>query len=196
MIPACLLEGLRTRYAEPQRHYHDWAHVETLLEYFRRREDQFHRPEPVLWALYWHDAVYDPLAQDNEEQSAQLLERDAAGHLTPEDAAFAAMMIRATADHVVPPGLNTQDTADLGLFLDLDLSILGAPAPVYDRYERAIRAEMAAVPADAFRAARGAILKGLLSRERLYFTPRAHREWEDTARANLERAIAVLEQGP
>ena len=84
MIPAPLLEGLRTRYAEPQRHYHNWLHIEAMLKHFRRWEDEFHRPEPVLWALYWHDAVYDPLAQDNEEQSAQLLEREASGHLTPK----------------------------------------------------------------------------------------------------------------
>ena len=39
------------------------------------------------------------------------------------------------------------------------------------------------------------MLKRFLSRERLYFTPLAHREWEEAARANLERAIAALEQG-
>ena len=195
MIPAPLLEGLRTRYAEPQRHYHTWSHIEATLKHFRRWEDEFHHPEPVLWALYWHDAVYDPLAQDNEEQSAQLLEREASGHLTPEDTAFAAKMIRATAEHVVPPGLNAQDTADLALFLDLDLFILGAPKSVYDRYEADIRAEYAFMPDDAFRTARTATLQGFLSRERLYFTQQAHREWEETARANLERAIAVLEQG-
>ena len=146
MIPAFLLKGLRTRYAEPQRHYHDWLHIEVMLEHFRRWEDKFHRPEPVLWALYWHDAIYDPLAKDNEEQSAQLLERETSGYLKPEDMAFAATMIRATADHVVPSGLNVQDTADLALFLDIDLFILGGPQPVYDRYEAAIRAEYAFMP--------------------------------------------------
>jgi predicted metal-dependent HD superfamily phosphohydrolase len=95
----------------------------------------------------------------------------------------------------VPEGLPAQDARDLALFLDIDLSILGAPEPVYDQYEQDIRAEYAFVPADAYRAGRGAILKGFLSRPRLYFTDIAHAEWDAAARANLARALRALEQG-
>jgi predicted metal-dependent HD superfamily phosphohydrolase len=155
----------------------------------------FQRPGPVLWALYWHDAIYDPRASDNEEQSAQLLEKEAAGLLSPYDVTFAARLIRATATHTIPDGLSTADAEDLALFLDLDLSILGAPEDVYDRYEQAIRAEYAFVDEDRFRAGRSAILKGFLDRERLYFTDIAHADWDAAARANLTRAIRALEQG-
>jgi predicted metal-dependent HD superfamily phosphohydrolase len=194
VIPAPLLESLRTRYAEPQRHYHSWTHIEALLAHFRRWENEFHRSGPVLWALYWHDAIYDPAAKDNEERSARLLEHDAAKYLSEDDLAFATTIIRATATHTVPDGLSPDDMMDLSLFLDLDLSILAAHQPVYDQYEKNIRAEYAFVSEEQFRAGRTAILKGFLSRERLYFTPLAHREWEESARANLERAIGALEQ--
>ena len=195
MIPAVLMDGLRARYREPQRHYHTWAHIEALLGHYRRWVRYLNRPGPVLWALYWHDAVYNPQAKDNEEQSAQLLEREAAGHLSPHDIAFAAAIIRATATHTVPGGLLTHDAEDLALFLDMDLSILGAPQPVYDRYEQDIRAEYAFVPETAYRAGRGAILNGFLARPRLYFTDIAHTEWDAPARANLARAARALEQG-
>ena len=195
MIPAALMEALRQRHGEPQRHYHTWAHVEALLGHYRRWVRYLNRPGPVLWALYWHDAVYDPRAKDNEEQSARLLEREAAGHLSPHDIDFAATIIRATATHTLPEGLPAQDAEDLALFLDMDLSILGAPEAVYDRYERDIRAEYAFVPDEAYRAGRGAILRGFLSRPRLYFTDIAHAEWDAAARANLTRAVRVLEQG-
>ena len=195
MIPAALLDRLRERYAEPQRHYHTWAHVEALLAHYRKWVRYFQRPGPVLWALYWHDAIYDPQASDNEEQSALLLEKEAAGLLSPYDVTFAARLIRATATHTFPDGLPTADAEDLALFLDLDLSILGAPAAVYDRYEQAIRAEYAFVPEDAYRAGRSAILKGFLDRDRLYFTDIAHTDWDAAARANLTRAIRALEQG-
>ena len=195
MIPAALMEALRQRYDEPQRHYHTWAHIEALLGHYRRWVRYLNRPGPVLWALYWHDAVYDPNAKDNEELSAQLLEQDAAGHLSPHDIDFAAAIIRATATHTVPEGLSERDTEDLALFLDMDLSVLGAPEPVYDQYERDIRAEYAFVPEDAYRAGRGAILTDFLSRPRLYFTDIAHAEWDAAARANLTRALRVLEQG-
>ena len=192
MIPGELMKALRQRYAEPQRHYHTWAHIEALLEHYRRWIRYFHRPGPVLWALYWHDAIYDPQAGDNEEQSAQLLEREAVGHLSPDDIAFAAAIVRATASHVMPEGMTGRDAEDLALFLDLDLSILGAPEPAYDRYERDIRTEYAFVPEDRFRAVRGQILEGFLARERLYFTDLAHGEWDAPARANLSRAVRAL----
>jgi len=195
LIPAALMEALRQRYDEPQRHYHTWVHIEALLGHYRRWVRHLKRPEPVLWALYWHDAVYDPQAKDNEEQSAQLLEREAAGHVPPHDIGFAATIIRATTTHTGPEGLPAQDAGDLALFLDMDLSILGAPEPVYDQYERDIRAEYSFVPADAYRAGRGAILEGFLSRPRLYFTDIAHAEWDTAARANLARALRALEQG-
>lgn len=194
MIPEPLIETLRARYCEPGRHYHSWDHIEALLRHYRRREAHFHRPVPVLWGLYWHDAIYDPQAKDNEEQSAVLLERDAQGHLPAEDIAFAAAIVRATTAHKVPGGLGPEDAEDTALFLDLDLSILGAPTHVYDRYETDIRKEYAFVPEAAFRAGRGAILKGFLARERLYLTDLAHAEWDAPARVNLTRAIAALEQ--
>lgn len=193
MIPAPLIEALKLRYTEPGRHYHSWDHIEALQRHYRRWEAHFHRPAPVLWALYWHDAIYDPQAKDNEEQSAVLLERDAQGHLPSEDIAFAATIVRATTAHKVPEGLSPEDAADTALFLDLDLSILGAPTHVYDRYETDIRQEYAFVPEAAFRAGRGAILKSFLARERLYLTDLAHTDWEASARVNLARAIAALE---
>lgn len=195
MIPGELMKTLRRRYAEPQRHYHTWAHIEALLEHYRRWVRYFHRPGPVLWALYWHDAVYDPHASDNEEQSAQLLEKEAAGHLSPDDIAFAAAIIRATTTHTVPEGLAERASEDLALFLDLDLSGFAASDPVFNQMQKDIRAEYAFVPEDRYRAARGGILKGFLGRERLYFTDLAHAEWEAAARVNLARAVRELEQG-
>jgi len=193
LIPEPLIEALRARYCEPGRHYHSWEHIEALLRHYRRWEAHFHRPAPVLWALYWHDAIYDPQARDNEEQSAVLLEREAQGHQPADDIAFAATIVRATTAHKVPGSLSPEDAADTALFLDLDLSILGAPVHIYDRYETGIRKEYAFVPEPAFRAGRGAILKGFLARERLYLTDLAHAAWDASARANLTRAIAALE---
>lgn len=192
MIPELLIEDLRARYGEPQRHYHSWDHIEALLRHYRRWEGMFHHPVAVLWALYWHDAVYDPSAKDNEAQSAELLESMAGDYLSAEDVTFAAAIIRATARHALPDGLAPEEAADMALFLDIDLSILGAPEPVYDRYEEAIRKEYAFVPVEAYRAGRGAILRDFLARERLYLTDLAHAEWDAQARINLKRAIDGL----
>ena len=192
-IPLGLLDALKVRYAEPHRHYHTWAHIESLLTHFCRWESHFHRPEPVLWALYWHDAIYDPRAPDNEERSAQLLEQEVIGHLPPVDIAFAAQIIRATAGHRVPEGLSGPDADDLALFLDLDLSSFAASESDFAQKQHNIRAEYDFVPDDRFRTARKAILTDFLGRERLYLTDLAHAEWDQKARANLARSISGLE---
>ena len=73
------------------------------------------------------------------------------------------------------------------------MSILAAPAPVFDQYERDVRAEYAFVSDEAFRTGRLAILKAFMDREQLYFTPQCRADWEPLARANLARSIAALE---
>jgi predicted metal-dependent HD superfamily phosphohydrolase len=191
-VPAELIEGLKARYGEPQRHYHTWDHITALKRHYDSLSDAWSRPEPVLWALYWHDAIYDPTRGDNEELSAQLLEEQGRGHISDDDLTFAAKIIRATAKHEVPDGLNASDAHDLALFLDIDLSILGAPAAVFDRYETDVRREYGFVPDEAFRAGRARILKGFAERQELYFTDAGRGLWDARARSNLQRSLDRL----
>ncbi|MEQ8300785.1 MAG: hypothetical protein RH945_09605 [Hyphomonas sp.] len=192
-LPARLLDGLKARYGEPQRHYHTWDHIGALKRHYDDLSAHWHRPVPVLWALYWHDAIYDPTASDNEELSAQLLEAEGSSVLAEDDLALAAQIIRATAKHEIPSGLDPDDENDLALFLDIDLSILGAPAPVFDQYEADVRAEYAFVPDEAFRAGRLRILNSFADRETIYFTKAGQNRWDQQARANLGRSIARLQ---
>ena len=68
-------------YASPARAYHSWSHIAAML-----RELDAVRTVPefddvdfdeVELAIFFHDAVYDPLRQDDEARSAALF-RDAA----------------------------------------------------------------------------------------------------------------------
>lgn len=192
--PPELIDGLRQRYGEPQRHYHTWAHIEALLRHFETIRDGLCNAEAVLWALYWHDAIYDPQASDNEDRSAGLLQEQASDHLSKEALELADRIIRATKRHEVPVGLTAKDESDLKHFLDIDLSILAAAEPVFDAYEDQIRAEYTFVPEPIYRQARGGILQGFLQRDRLYFTDHFYRLWETQARTNLKRSIARLTQ--
>lgn len=191
---SALIEALKARYREPQRHYHTWAHIEALLGHFDDIQPHLHDPTAVRWALYWHDAIYDPRASDNEDQSADLLSAQAPPELSAAHLMRADRIIRATKSHQVPQGLSLKDASDLALFLDIDLSILAAPQPVFERYEAQIRAEYAFVPEDLYRQARSGILTGFLARDRLYFSDHYHALWERPARANLQRSITRLER--
>ena len=80
--------------------------------------------------------------------------------------------------------------ADAALLLDCDMAILGAPWPRFEQYDRAIAAEYAAVPADAYRAGRERFVRGLLAREVIYLSPHFRERFEQSARSNLQRLLA------
>jgi predicted metal-dependent HD superfamily phosphohydrolase len=82
------------------------------------------------------------------------------------------------------------EDADARLLVDIDLSILGAPAERYAEYERRIRAEYAHVPPALFETRRREILASFLAREPLYLTPSIRARLEAQARINLRQAIA------
>ncbi len=75
------------------------------------------------------------------------------------------------------------------LLVDIDLSILGAPAPRFAEYERQIRVEYAHVPPEVFEPRRRQILGSFLARDPLYLTPSIRAEREAQARHNLRQAI-------
>jgi len=93
----------------------------------------------------------------------------------------------------LPDDLSPDDAHDTAIFLDLDLSILGASEDVFDAYERGVRHEYRHVPEAAFRAGRAAILENFLSRDRLYLSDWRYARFEERARLNLRRSIAALQ---
>jgi hypothetical protein len=71
-IETCLT-ALRVRYAEPHRAYHTQAHVDAMLASLQELGETIVHPAAVELAIWYHDAVYDPAAADNEARSADLL---------------------------------------------------------------------------------------------------------------------------
>lgn len=175
-----MLDDLLTRHTEPQRFYHNLAHLDMLL--------QLLPANPHLeFAVWFHDAVYDPTRADNEAQSARLaqesLERVGA---EPSLIQKVTQIILATQNHLA-------DDHDTALFLDADLSILGAEPKIYRAYARAIRQEYAWVPEALFQERRARVLQKFLSRERIYQTE-AFAHLEQPARQNLAQELETLTQ--
>ncbi len=184
-LPPALLERLKARYAEAQRHYHTLAHVEALLGHLERHRSLAARPAEIEAAIWFHDVVYDPRRSDNETRSAEVARAELdALDWPPGRVERVAAMVEATRRHQAD-----ERDADTWLFLDFDLSVLAAPAAQYDAYSRAIRAEFAWVPPADYHAGRGRVLASFLSRERIYRTPVLQDLWEGAARRNLEREL-------
>jgi predicted metal-dependent HD superfamily phosphohydrolase len=78
------------------------------------------------------------------------------------------------------------------LIVDIDLSILGQSAQVFDSYETSIRAEYSWVPETVYVAGRTKILTSFLDRPRVYFTERFENMYGPQAKLNLTRALSIL----
>jgi len=186
------LNGLRVRYAEQHRAYHDLSHVDALLRMLNELRPRLHDPAAVELAIWYHDAIYDPALAGNEARSAALLRADLAGLADPRLLARAETLVQATATHTLPAEADPEVTADCAAFLDMDLSILGSGEAAFWRYDAAIRREYAAVPEAAYRAGRSRVLRGLLARPRLYLTDHYRARFDAPARRNLAAALAAL----
>lgn len=181
-----LQQELQRRYSEPQRQYHTMQHLGECLAWFDQEQALAERPGEVALALWFHDAIYDVHAHDNEARSADWARQamQAAG----VDAAAADRvhaLIMATRHDAVPEG------RDAELLIDIDLSILGAERGRFDEYERQVHAEYGFVPAEIRLPRRREILQRFLDRPAIYATPRLHALLEARARENLQRSIAA-----
>jgi len=174
-------------HAQPHRAYHTLDHIAACLRHLDVVRDKAERPEEIEIALWFHDAVYEPFSATNEEDSAEW----AADWL--QDRGLGKAAIARIADHILDTkSHDTPATLDGQFMLDIDLSILGTPVPIYDQFEMDVRREYRRVPSFIFRKKRKVILEGFLSREAIYETEYFHDKLESQARENLTRAIANL----
>jgi predicted metal-dependent HD superfamily phosphohydrolase len=187
-----LFSALVAAWAEPRRVYHGLEHLEDCLRECDAAPPGAADRDAVEAALWFHDAVYDPRAGDNEARSSAWARDALAGAgISPDVAAEVARLVLLTR-HVTPPAM--ADAAG-SLLCDVDLSILGRPPEDYDRFERDIRTEYAWVPWPVYRTERARILARFAGRQPLYRTPHFQRRYEASARANLQRAIGHLAAG-
>lgn len=181
------LADLTARYREPHRRYHGLSHLEACLMIFEEVRALATPPvvaSEVVMALFFHDAIYVPFARDNEAESATLAtEVLARAGLDQEASARIEEAILATRH------AEENLSATAALVVDVDLSILATPAPVFDAYEDAVRAEYAALDDARFAEGRAAFVRSMLARAWLYSTPGLRERWEADARANLRRSL-------
>ena len=181
-------ERLTRAYAEPQRHYHNQQHIAECVAEFDSARHLAKQAAAVEFALWFHDAVYDPKQGDNEERSAAMarecLEKSGLSKL----AISVSELVMATKSH------STGAAPDAGLIVDVDLSILGQDEQRFAEYEQQIREEYRWVPSLIFKRKRAEILQGFLDRKSIYTTELFADKYEQKARRNLENSIQKLKR--
>jgi predicted metal-dependent HD superfamily phosphohydrolase len=181
-------EVIREKYSEEGRFYHNLSHIKALLSLFESLKHMIQDRNAIRFAIWFHDVIYNTRRSDNEEKSAELASK-ILSELSVDNGTieFTRELILATRSHT---GLDLSE--DAKLFLDTDLSILGASEEVYREYSKAIRNEYSWVPNFMYRRSRKKILKGFGERDPLYFSEEMNKRFEKQARINIEEEIRSL----
>lgn len=189
---AVVTGGLGPRYTQSHRAYHNLMHIEDVLLRVEELEPPPEHELTLALAAWFHDAVYQPGKDDNEDRSAYVaydaLEQIGAD---PELIAEVVRLVRLTSSH--DPAAD--DIAGQVLS-DADLAILAAPRDRYEQYAHAIRQEYVQVPQAEYCVGRAKVLQTFLDRTSIFRTSYGREHWEVPARANLAAEIAQLQAHP
>ena len=176
-------------WSEPHRRYHDLGHLAAVLGLVGELEAAAADPAAVRLAAWYHDVVYDPARDDNEEVSAGRARAGLRGLADAERIAEVERLVLLTAGHDVDDG-----DANGAVLCDADLAVLASPPDAYAAYASAVREEYGHLSDAEFTAGRTAVLEHLLALPELYRLPTVAAEWTPRARANLTAELTLLRQ--
>lgn len=188
--PVLEYAALENAYQAGGRFYHTLDHILDCLDRFDEVRDLVGIPEAVELAIWFHDVVYKKASSRNEADSATWASASLMrGHGDRDLIERVNALILATRHSDTPV-----ENPDEKWMVDIDLSILGRSADIYDRYEAAIRKEYRWVPPPLYRRRRAELLRSFLQRPRIFLTDPFFDWYEAQARRNLARAVAALER--
>ena len=183
-------DELDTLYGESHRRYHTGAHIEHCLRQFDLAADRMDDPDAVEMAVWFHDAIYEISAKDNELRSAELFAAMTGGRGPEGFRGKVRRLIMATT-HLDPP----PRTLDEEFMLDIDLSSFGRPWEEFLSDSREVRAELAHMSDADFYPRQKKFLESLAARPRFCFTEFFRERHERRARENIAKLSAMLEEG-
>lgn len=182
-----LWEEIEAAHSTPKRHYHTLKHLENLLYQLEAVKDQIQNWDAVLFTLYYHDIVYNPLKDNNEEKSAELAAARLSALAVPAGLSqLCKQQILATKKHL----FNTDQ--DTNYFTDADLSVLGQDWHVYSAYAEGVRKEYSIYPDLIYKPGRKKVLQHFLQMDRIYKTDHFYKMLEISAKRNLQQELDGL----
>ncbi|TDJ69045.1 MAG: hypothetical protein E2O38_14505 [Proteobacteria bacterium] len=183
--PATIYVDLVRRYSEPHRRYHTCDHIAHCLKQFDLAAELMDNCDAVEMGLWFHDAIYEPGAADNELESAQLFEEitnDQQSLL--KQSVYDLIMVTKHPEH--PKCLDEK------FMVDIDLSSFALPWGVFIQDSQAVREEFSHVPDERFFAGHLKFLNSLVRRPTFFFTDFFQTRYEAIARKNIARYMKDL----
>ena len=187
-------------YSESQRHYHTLKHIGHMLWLIKHEpiiSASIQNLVSVVFAVFFHDIIYDPQSNDNEDKSLELfLSFYTEAECQNLDHSLVHKYIVATKTHCTDEHSQTSKrwgNTDMHIFLDIDMAILSVEPSDYDDYADKIKQEYCHYTEDAYRRGRVNVLEQFLT-HRIYCCENIHKAWEESARRNLLSEIARLKE--
>jgi len=176
-------ERVEKEYTSSDRHYHTLNHLDNLLTELADNKEEFASWDVIVFAIAYHDVVYNTLKNNNEEKSAEFARKELTKISVPENLiARCEQLILATKKH-------TDADFETNLFTDADLSILGASPEAYKIYSNQIRKEFSIYPDLVYNPCRRKVLKHFLYMEKIFKTNEFAIAHESKARINLQTEL-------
>ncbi|AYB30523.1 hypothetical protein [Chryseolinea soli] len=175
------------QYSHRSRRYHTLAHLEKMTAELVMVKEQIEDFDAVVFAIVYHDVVYNATKKDNEEKSAELARK----RLTSLSYSLSAID-RVAAHILATKSHHISEDNDTNLFTDADLSVLGAPWEAYREYYQQIRKEYAIYPDLLYKPGRRKVLQHFLDLPAIFKTQAFQTRYEGPARENLVRELETL----
>lgn len=178
--------NLVARYSEPHRHYHTLAHITVMFQLAAGHGVRLSIPQQL--AIWFHDAVYDPMDPGlNEIKSASLL-----NSICNENCWLSSAIVERAKSIVMATDGHLSDDHEAQTVIDLDLAGLGFDWATYKMSADNIAKEYCHMTSDRLIEGRRAFIEGMLGRPFIFYTPWGRDFYEHKARKNLETELKIL----
>ncbi len=182
-----LWNEIEQNYSNRNRHYHSLEHLDKMLFYLTKIKAKIQNWETILFALYYHDIIYNSRKSNNEEESAKLAKKRMLEISIPND-----IIQQSTAQIIATKKHSISENSDTNYLLDVDLSILGQNWKTYLTYTKNVRKEYAIYPDFLYKPGRKKVLHHFLNMERIFKTDYFYDLFEKQAKENLKRELDLF----
>lgn len=176
---------LEKAYSEKTRQYHKLNHLKEMIACFEQYRSKLRYPNEVLFAIFYHDYIYNSSKKDNELKSAEYAVKILKNNSTLDKKKIFDL-IMATKDH------RNTNSDDEKWLIDFDLKILAKDWDDYKTYFQQIRKEYNIYPDFLYNPGRKKALKHFLENEFIFQTEVFRTLYETKARENITREIKSL----
>lgn len=179
-----LWEEIEFSYTNKNRYYHNLGHLEYMIEKAQQYKEKLTDPDTVFFSIFYHDIVYDPKRQDNEQKSAEIARENLSRLGVPSE-----KIVNCQNQIISTKAHSRSIENDINYLLDFDLAILGESPELYTDYTKKIRKEYSIYPDFLYKRGRKKVLQHFIEMDRIFKTEEFYNNYERQARENMKTEL-------